>query len=77
MLLDKTGDSARDFSVGGMPSGYLIDQKGMIQAVHVGFREGDEEILRNNITMLFETPQAEAAFNQATNIKNGRPNNGG
>ena len=71
VLLDKTGDSARDFSVAGMPSGYLIDQNGMIRAVHVGFREGDEEILRSNITMLLETPKTKAAFSQSPNIKNG------
>ena len=77
VLLDKTGDSARDFLVAGMPSGYLIDQNGMIRAVHIGFREGDEEILRSNITMLLETPKAEAAFNQAPNIKNGTLYNNG
>ncbi len=77
VLLDKTGDSARDFLVAGMPSGYLIDQNGMIRAVHVGFRAGDEEILRSNITMLLKTPKAEAALNQAPNFKKGNLNNSG
>jgi hypothetical protein len=35
-----------------MPSGYLIDKKGMIREIHVGFRKGDEVILQERIAAL-------------------------
>ena len=52
VAIDKTGNSGRDFAVAGMPSGYLIDRDGLIREVHVGFRKGDEEILREKIQKL-------------------------
>jgi hypothetical protein len=35
-----------------MPSGYLIGRDGLIRAVHVGFRKGDEAVLREQIAAL-------------------------
>lgn len=52
VLLDSTGDSGRAFAVSGMPSGYLIDRSGAIREVHVGFRKGDEALLRDSIARL-------------------------
>lgn len=52
VAIDKTGNSGRDFAVAGMPSGYLIGRDGLIRAVHVGFRKGDEAILREQIQSL-------------------------
>ena len=52
IAIDTTGDSGRAFSVAGMPSGYLIDKKGMIREIHVGFRKGDEVILQERIAAL-------------------------
>ena len=52
VAIDKTGNSGRDFAVAGMPSGYLIDRDGLIREVHVGFRKGDEKILRDKIQEL-------------------------
>ncbi len=54
VAIDTTGDIARSYSVGGMPSGYLIDRTGVIRAVHVGFKRGDEEKLRLEIMELLE-----------------------
>jgi thiol-disulfide isomerase/thioredoxin len=54
VAIDTTGDIARSYSVGGMPSGYLIDRTGAIRAVHVGFKRGDEEKLRLEIMELLE-----------------------
>ena len=54
IAIDTTGDSGRAFAVAGMPSGYLIDKKGMIREIHVGFRKGDEAILKERIVALIE-----------------------
>jgi thiol-disulfide isomerase/thioredoxin len=52
VAIDKTGNSGRDFAVAGMPSGYLIGRDGLIREVHVGFRKGDEALLRGKIQAL-------------------------
>ena len=52
VAIDKTGNSGRDFAVAGMPSGYLIGRDGLIRKVHVGFRKGDEAVLRSQIQKL-------------------------
>ena len=52
VAIDKTGDSGRAFAVAGMPSGYLIGRDGFIREVHVGFRKGDEALLRVKIAEL-------------------------
>ena len=54
VAIDKTGNSGRDFAVAGMPSGYLIGRDGLIREVHVGFRKGDEAILRKQIQALID-----------------------
>ena len=52
IAIDKTGDLGRTFAVAGMPSGYLIDRSGLIREVHVGFRRGDEALLKESIAAL-------------------------
>ena len=52
VAIDKTGNSGRDFAVAGMPSGYLIGRDGLIRQIHVGFRKGDEALLREQIQAL-------------------------
>ena len=52
VVIDKSGDSGRAFAVAGMPSGYLIGRDGLIREVHVGFRKGDEQVLRERIQSL-------------------------
>ena len=54
VAIDKTGNSGRDFAVAGMPSGYLIGRDGLIREVHVGFRKGDEALLREQIQALID-----------------------
>ena len=54
VAIDKTGDSGRAFAVAGMPSGYLIGRDGRIREVHVGFRKGDEALLREKIAELIK-----------------------
>ncbi|MGZ8190318.1 MAG: TlpA family protein disulfide reductase [Methylococcaceae bacterium] len=43
---------ALDFGVKAMPSSYIIDRKGSIRLVHLGFRAGEAEELRKLITQL-------------------------
>lgn len=55
VLLDSKGDIAKAYGVNGMPSGYLIDQNGIIRDVHIGFRRGDETKIRQRIMEILTT----------------------
>ena len=52
VAIDTSGDLGRAFAVAGMPSGYLIDRAGQIREIHVGFRKGDEVLLKQSIAAL-------------------------
>ena len=47
--IDTEGDVLVDFDVVGMPTSYLIDSEGIVRMVHVGFRDGDIEIIETAI----------------------------
>ena len=49
VLADPEGRVSQLYNVMGMPSGYLINRKGKIVHSHIGFRRGDEEVLREMI----------------------------
>ena len=49
---DPMGSVAEQYDVMGMPSSYLIDRAGRIQARHVGFREQDAAALEAQIRAL-------------------------
>ena len=49
VLADPEGRVSQLYKVMGMPSGYLINRKGKIVYSHIGFRRGDEEVLRKKI----------------------------
>jgi peroxiredoxin len=42
---DPDGDTAELFQVIGMPTSYLISPNGEVKLVHMGFRNGDMEII--------------------------------
>jgi thiol-disulfide isomerase/thioredoxin len=42
---DPEGDAAELFQVIGMPTSYLINADGEVELVHIGFRNGDMEII--------------------------------
>ena len=42
---DPDGDTAELFQVSGMPTSYLISPNGDVKLVHMGFRNGDMEII--------------------------------
>ena len=46
---DPDGDSAELFGVIGMPTSYLISPEGEVTLVHMGFRNGDIEIIEEEI----------------------------
>jgi len=43
------GDIPGKFDLETMPSSYLIDQKGVVRYVHKGFRDGDLEVIREEV----------------------------
>ena len=46
---DPEGDAAELFGVIGMPSSYLISPEGNVELVHMGFRNGDIDIIEEEI----------------------------
>lgn len=46
---DLEGNVSELFEVIGMPSSYLVDADGSIRLVHMGFRDGDLEVIENAI----------------------------
>ncbi|MDD9891066.1 MAG: TlpA disulfide reductase family protein [Gammaproteobacteria bacterium] len=46
---DPEGDAAEMFGVIGMPSSYLIAPDGTVRMVHMGFRNGDMEIIEEEV----------------------------
>lgn len=57
VLADPKGEIATLYDVQDMPSSYLIDRRGVVRAVHRGFKRGDTGRLGATIaTLLRETP---------------------
>jgi len=52
LAFDRGGRCAREFSVQGMPSSYLVDRNGVIRVVHLGFRLGERDELRDRVREL-------------------------
>ena len=46
VVADVSKQCAKDFDVKAMPSSYIIDRKGIVHHVHLGFRPGEAEELR-------------------------------
>lgn len=54
---DHSQQCAKAFDVKAMPSSYLVDRKGIIRHIHIGFRSGEAEELRTIVEQLLaETP---------------------
>jgi len=54
VLFDGAGVTPQAYGILGMPSGYLIDRKGVIRLVHQGFRKNDGAMLRRKISELLK-----------------------
>ena len=52
IVTDTSAQCAKDFDVKAMPSSYLIDRKGVIHKVHLGFRSDDTKELRAEVENL-------------------------
>ena len=55
---DPEGDAAEMFGVIGMPSSYLISPDGNVELVHMGFRNGDIDIIEEEIRKVLMKNQA-------------------
>lgn len=57
IVSDPDQQCAKQFAVKAMPSSYLIDRKGMIREVHLGFRPGEIESFEAKVKQLLaESP---------------------
>jgi len=54
VLLDPTGDSAREWSLSVMPSSYLVDAQGRLAYIYVGFEISHMEKIEHDIEGLLE-----------------------
>jgi thiol-disulfide isomerase/thioredoxin len=52
VVRDAAGITPQTFGILGMPTGYLIDRKGIVREIHQGFRKSDGEMLRTAIVAL-------------------------
>jgi len=55
VLLDPNGKVPSHYNLPGMPTSYLIDRKGRIQKIHVGFKEKDIEDIRKSAISLLKS----------------------
>lgn len=47
--LDRNASAGQAFGVGGIPHSIIIDKKGFVRKVHVGFAPGNEQMLKEEI----------------------------
>ena len=52
--VDPDGEVPTLYDVFGMPTSYLIDREGVVRLVHMGFRDGDMEIIEEEIIDMLE-----------------------
>ena len=52
MSFDPQGECPRVFEVKAMPSSYFVDKQGKLRAVHLGFRDTDQEQIRKQVASL-------------------------
>ena len=52
VMADISKQCAKDFDVKAMPSSYLIDRKGNVQHIHMGFRSGEAKDIRAQVEKL-------------------------
>ena len=53
---DLSKQCAEDLGVAAMPSSYLIDRKGVIRHIHLGFRSSETQELREKVKQLLSEP---------------------
>lgn len=55
-LFDKNGQVAANYQLKGMPSSFLINKKGVVNAVYVGFNESKAEKVKQQVQALIAQP---------------------
>ena len=51
-LHDATSQSPEKYSLRGMPTSYLIDKKGIVRAIHTGFKPSDMKKIQQEVNQL-------------------------
>ena len=59
VMADVSKQCAKDFAVKAMPSSYIIDRKGIVHHVHLGFRPGEAKELRVLVEKLMSEKAAD------------------
>ncbi len=54
VLLDRKSKAIRKYSVGAMPTSFIIDANGVIRYIHFGFKESDPEVWRTELNTLIK-----------------------
>ncbi len=54
VVYDSTGATPAQWGILGMPTGFLIDRKGLVRKTHTGYRKSDGAALREEILKLLE-----------------------
>ena len=54
VLTDTSGTTPQKYQLTGMPTSYLIDQKGNLRGAHQGFRNGDIDKIRDAVKALIK-----------------------
>jgi thiol-disulfide isomerase/thioredoxin len=52
IAFDPQGECPKTYDVKAMPSSYLLDKSGIVRKIHLGFRDGDQALLREQIKSL-------------------------
>jgi thiol-disulfide isomerase/thioredoxin len=52
LAADASGQCPKSFGVKGMPTSYLVDKQGVIRHIHLGFRAGEAEKVRDIVGKL-------------------------
>jgi peroxiredoxin len=57
LVADESGEIAKSYKIGPIPTTYIIDTKGVIRQVHIGFGPGAEKDFEKEIKALLPTPE--------------------
>ncbi len=54
ILADPDGNTPESYGLIGMPTSYLVDKNGIVQLVHMGFKDNDLEIIEREVLKVLE-----------------------
>lgn len=56
IVQDPQGINPKVYGIPGLPTAYIVDRSGTVQAVHIGFKKNDKERLRTALEALLDQP---------------------